>query len=643
MPTFLKIILVVAGVIIVPAIAFIIYLSFADLTVHKEYVEKELSEGIGHDVSINGRFDLQVGGKILFTAEEVTAANPEWPESGQYLSAGRIHILIDAWSAFGEGLQIDLVELSDVDLNLHQDSDGRGNWEPNLTEIQTTAVEFDDTEEMSVALHQLVLSDIGVSFQKAGNAAQRVTIDSLQMDRETGGAMSVELGGGYTDGTMLVPFAMTGEVQLESDSLTLQDTTIDIGEDSLIVNGSIGFDGTSTVDIQAEGASLASSGDAFGAGGLPALPYSLSAHLSMDPDTIALQDMTFVIGDGEISGSMAVELSQDKPHLVAKLNSPLLDLRTQGAAANEVDVDDAETIATEDTKIFGEEPLAYSWLDSVNVNADVSVASLVLADDQLENLSLTVVLDDGALTIDPLRFDSGEGELTASLDLRPNAGQHVLGLNVTTNNLRLGALALEGQTRETIPPLDLKIELGGVGVSMHEIMSSANGSIAGRQGTGQINLQAAGILFSDLVTSILRTLNPLAETETVTNLECGVYEVSVVEGIASIEQLALQTEKLTIVSSGNVNFSTEDIDMTLRTKTREGLGVSLGGVANSFLKIGGTLGAPSLGVDAAGSVTTTGAAVATGGLSVLARGLWDRASAEADICAQSQDVAAEPE
>lgn len=79
--------------------------------------------------------------------------------------------------------------------------------------------------------------------------------------------------------------------------------------------------------------------------------------------------------------------------------------------------------------------------------------------------------------------------------------------------------------------------------------------------------------------------------------------------------------------------------MTLRTKTREGLGVSLGGVAHSFLKVGGTLSDASMGLDAAGSVTTTGTAVATGGLSVLANGLWDRVSAEADICSHPQDSA----
>ncbi len=86
--------------------------------------------------------------------------------------------------------------------------------------------------------------------------------------------------------------------------------------------------------------------------------------------------------------------------------------------------------------------------------------------------------------------------------------------------------------------------------------------------------------------------------------------------------------------SGDVNFKNERLNITLRSKPREGFGISLGGVVNSFLKLGGTLQEPRLNIDAASSVTTTGAAVATGGLSLVARGLWDRLTARTDLCAK---------
>jgi hypothetical protein len=42
--------------------------------------------------------------------------------------------------------------------------------------------------------------------------------------------------------------------------------------------------------------------------------------------------------------------------------------------------------------------------------------------------------------------------------------------------------------------------------------------------------------------------------------------------------------------------------------------------------------APKIVVDVGKTAATTGAAVATGGLSLLARGLWNRLSAETSIC-----------
>ena len=90
------------------------------------------------------------------------------------------------------------------------------------------------------------------------------------------------------------------------------------------------------------------------------------------------------------------------------------------------------------------------------------------------------------------------------------------------------------------------------------------------------------------------------------------------------------------MSSGEVELETEQLDVAMQVRPREGLGISVGAVANSFFKLGGTLKNPSIDIDAASGITTTGAAVATGGLSLLAKGLWDRVSSEASLCESPQ-------
>jgi len=60
---------------------------------------------------------------------------------------------------------------------------------------------------------------------------------------------------------------------------------------------------------------------------------------------------------------------------------------------------------------------------------------------------------------------------------------------------------------------------------------------------------------------------------------------------------------------------------------------------NPYLQVVGTLSSPELAVDETGVLITGGAAVATGGLSLLAKGLWDRLSKSGDACKQMSEQA----
>lgn len=55
---------------------------------------------------------------------------------------------------------------------------------------------------------------------------------------------------------------------------------------------------------------------------------------------------------------------------------------------------------------------------------------------------------------------------------------------------------------------------------------------------------------------------------------------------------------------GNVDFGNEHLGLSVQATPREGLGISIGGVANSFLKLGGTLQRPQMEINPTGSVTT---------------------------------------
>ena len=68
------------------------------------------------------------------------------------------------------------------------------------------------------------------------------------------------------------------------------------------------------------------------------------------------------------------------------------------------------------------------------------------------------------------------------------------------------------------------------------------------------------------------------------------------------------------------------------TKPRKGIGVSPAKVIAPRLRVGGTLSAPNISVDSTTTALSTGAAYLSGGLSVLATGIWDRLSSSGDAC-----------
>ena len=109
-----------------------------------------------------------------------------------------------------------------------------------------------------------------------------------------------------------------------------------------------------------------------------------------------------------------------------------------------------------------------------------------------------------------------------------------------------------------------------------------------------------------------------------------------VEGAPS---MFMSTSKIRVVAQGEVNLKNEKIRLSARTTPRRVVSFSAAELVIPYIQVVGTLASPRLAVDEAGVLITGGAAVATGGLSLLARGLWDRLSKSGDACKQMSQQA----
>ena len=119
-------------------------------------------------------------------------------------------------------------------------------------------------------------------------------------------------------------------------------------------------------------------------------------------------------------------------------------------------------------------------------------------------------------------------------------------------------------------------------------------------------------------------------------MECGVLYLDIREGKAVTRNgLALKTDRVTILGGGEIHFPGETIDIYLTPKAREGLGISASSIAR-VIQLGGTLRKPEIEADPKGllaSGLSLGAAILSGGVTLVALGLFDRFHANSDVCA----------
>jgi hypothetical protein len=135
---------------------------------------------------------------------------------------------------------------------------------------------------------------------------------------------------------------------------------------------------------------------------------------------------------------------------------------------------------------------------------------------------------------------------------------------------------------------------------------------------------------------VLGAMNPLAKHEDTSQLTCAVARFNIRDGIATTQKgIAVRTDKVDVVGSGIVDLRTESLDLGIRPRARQGVGLSISSPLAGMTRLRGTFSNPSIGIDEGGTLrtaATVGAAAATGGLSLLGELLVDKATADEDPC-----------
>jgi len=355
---------------------------------------------------------------------------------------------------------------------------------------------------------------------------------------------------------------------------------------------------------------------------------ALEAHAVGSKGLLTIDGMSVRIGDSNISGTV-VYRGGDVPELSAEFQSdklvflPLLEDKQEYDPEPEFD----------DDRLIPDVSVPFDAMRSVNASLVAEIGELHRQNLYLRDIEVDANLQDGALDVRTLRFKARSGELLARASLSPAGGRGEASLQVVARDFASGFLNANVDLATTS---DMDIDLRATGTDLRALAGSANGVVYLDLRGGKVKFgEMAKAIYGNMLEEILNALNPLRKEEPYTDLECLIVPLEVADGkITGLPSIFASTSKIRVVAEGSLNLKTEEFRIGVRTTPRKIVSISAAELFNPYFEVAGTLAAPRLAVDEAGLLITGGAAVATGGLSLLARGLWDRLSKSGNACKQ---------
>ena len=425
-----------------------------------------------------------------------------------------------------------------------------------------------------------------------------------------------------------LPLSSSGSLVNEKGLTRLDGLKLSLGQLKAGVDGQIGHDKSFDILVDVSGSDASLLSDYVGME-LIQDPFSVKTALSGNPRELTFSGLQASLGRSRMQGDLKIKLDDDTK-ISGKLHSPLLDLSWWKTEESEPE---AAPAAAPSEWVFDDTPVLRVADYGIEADLDLSIEELDLGNTQIYDFALGLMLIPDFVRLDPIsmrgRLGSGISGIV-SLDAR--GGVPEMDLNLDGKDIRLGLMAAEEQDAATYPPISLNLALQGSGMTNRELASGLNGLLRIKMDSGLVASSGVGFLMSDFLTELFSTLNPFAETSEYTNLNCAVAAANIVDGQVEVYPVIVQTEQLTILTEGSIDLNTEDIDLSFNTKVRQGLGLSAGMIINPLIKVGGRMASPAVELDPAGAVVSGGLAVATAGISLLAKSMSDRFLSSKDPC-----------
>jgi uncharacterized protein involved in outer membrane biogenesis len=638
-----KILKIVGLLVVVLVVGVVAVVMSVDVNSHKQALTEEISRITGRELSISGDLGLSLGWNPAVTADGITFANADWAGKEPMLAADHLEAQVALGPLLSGNIAIQKIVLNGARIQLATNEQGIGNWmmpaltsSPSSTEDAADKAEKADASLPQMDVGRVELSNILMTYKDGQSGEPPISVDLKHLVLEShqdDDKLLVEIEGKVMDQALTLagqvgslPVILSGANVPVKFRLGMADSngkeTMDGTIDGHLISplSQLGVD----LHFSAHAPDLSKLSD-----GIPlSQKMDLSGHLVQDGVAWLVQDIALGLGQSAMTGSVRFDPATAPARLTGSLDFTTLALNELMPEAKS----DGEKAEQSGATVIPGTPIDLAALRDLPLSIDLPITAerVVLPNKvALDKVALELKVEPGLAG--PLTYSAQIGGGVVDGAVTVTAGKDgTAGLSLETEGKgvvvgELLALLGDGSSPLNGGATDLKVSLKGSGASPHAIAASLNGRIWVNMGQGEVDSALVDLIGGDLVSQVSDLVNPFGQSNRKTTLRCVVVNAPVKDGVISWDRgVALETDRMTVASLGTVALGTETLDVGVKPRPREGIGLESGiGKITQLFRVTGTFAKPEVDVDlgtavttAAGTAVKLGAAVATLGGSV---------------------------
>ncbi|MDP3761911.1 MAG: AsmA family protein [Ramlibacter sp.] len=600
----------IAGTFLVLAVLVALVIAFFDWNLLREPIARRVSSATGRSFAINGDLKVHLSLQPRIVAHDVVLGNAAWSSGPVMAEVKRIDFRIDVLELLAGRVHLPELTVSQPRIALEVSRSGAVNWA------------FKDQAPAKPVLFPA----IGMLAIDGGTASYRDPV------RNTDLALELRTLGGDANASVF-GLELTGKGRFKGQPstviarggalLNLRDAQHPypieakgtVGTTHFSIDGKL-FDPLhfkgEQLNFRIAGSDLALLFPIIGVPLPPTASYRFAGFLDHTGDLWAFRRFKGTLGESDLAGDFSVDRGAKPQKLVATLVSRSLVLKDLAGFIG-AKRDDPLGRAPR-TKLLPAEPFRLDKLMAADVDVRFRGEKIVTANLPLDKMSAHLIVNGGVVKLAPLDFGLAGGNLVSVIEMDGRQPRMVTRADITAKGLRVGQLFPTSRLGAGgTGTMGGRATLKGHGNSVGQMLATADGDAALIMEGGSVGELALRMSNLDLANSLLLMLGGDRQVP----VRCMVGVFNAVEGDFKVKSLVLDTAKVKMTGSGNVDFTDESLHLRLVSQSK---GFSLASLRGP-IGVSGSFVAPVLKPELQGATLRGGLAVAlglaTGGLGAL--------------------------